>query len=68
MSSRDRRLAETKYAGRKSASESASEKSRGRTQVSEDPMAAMRRAIAAPRTQESVDRARTHQRNLPPLG
>mgnify|MGYP001589379126 CR=1 FL=1 len=68
MSSRDRRLAETKYAGRKSASESASEKSRGKTQVSEDPMAAMRRAVSAPRSQESIDRAHAHQRGLPPLG
>lgn len=71
MPSRDQRLAATKYAGRKSASQAAQEKTSRRAstpQVAEDPMDAMRRALAQPRSQESIDRARAHQRNLPPLG
>lgn len=67
MSSRDQRLAATKYAGKKSASQEAREKTRP-TQVAEDPMEGMRRALAQPRSQESIDRARAHQRSLPPLG
>jgi hypothetical protein len=66
MSSRDRRLAQTKYAGKKSASEKAAEKSRAKT--AEDPMTVMRRVIAEPRSEESVQRARRHNRSLPPLG
>jgi hypothetical protein len=71
MTSRDQRLAATKYAGKKSASQAAREKSRGRTvpqAVAEDPMEAMRRAIAAPRTEESRGRAEAHKRSLPRLG
>lgn len=68
MSSRDQRLAATKYAGKKSASQSAREKtSRKAPAVAEDPMEGMRRALAQPRSQESIDRAHAHQRNLPPL-
>lgn len=66
MSERDRRLAETKYAGRKSASEKAAEKSRAKT--AEDPMTVMRRVIAEPRSEESRQRAQRHNRSLPPLG
>lgn len=71
MPSRDQRLAATKYAGKKSASQEAKEKTSRRAsapQVTEDPMDAMRRALAQPRSQESVDRAHAHRRNLPPLG
>jgi len=69
MTSRDQRLAATKYAGRKSASTEAREKtSRKAPAVAEDPMDGMRRALSQPRTQESVDRARAQQRSLPPLG
>lgn len=67
MVSRDQRLAQTKYAGKQSASATAAAKSKP-TKVAEDPMDAMRRALAQPRTQESVDRAHAHQRSLPPLG
>jgi len=65
--SRDQRLAETKYAGRKSATQEAREK-KSAPQVAEDPMEGMRRAVAAPRTRESIDRARAHRRSLPPFG
>lgn len=68
MSTRDQRLAE-KYAakGKVSASESARQKN-AQPSTAEDPMESMRRAIAAPRSQDSLDRAATHKRNLPPLG
>lgn len=83
MSERDRRLAEKyKAQGKKSATETARERatrpSRG-SRTTETPsssvpadsgggvMGAMRRALAQPRTQESRDRAKAHQRNLPPL-
>lgn len=69
MTSRDQRLAQTKYADRKSATATAREKAMRRAPaVAEDPMNGMRRALAQPRSQESVDRARRHQRSLPPLG
>lgn len=78
MSSRTDRLA-AKYAakGMKSATETAREKEASRTEsrsrrsapaVADDPMAVMRRVLAEPRSQESVDRAHRHQRSLPPLG
>lgn len=67
MTSRDQRLAATKYAGRKSATETAREKSRT-VPVAEDPMEAMRRAVALPRTEESRGRAAAHKRGLPRLG
>ncbi|WGV35846.1 hypothetical protein SEA_FRANKENWEENIE_160 [Streptomyces phage Frankenweenie] len=70
MPSRDQRLAATKYAGKKSASQAAREKTSRRSTpppVAEDPMEGMRRALAQPRSQESIDRAHAHQRNLPPL-
>lgn len=69
MTSRDQRLAQTKYAGRKSATQTAREKTtRKAPAVADDPMEGMRRALAEPRSQESVNRARRHQRILPPLG
>lgn len=68
MTSRDQRLAQTKYAGKKSASAKAAEKRRTAPSVAEDPMNAMRRALAEPRSQESVDRAHRHQSGLPRLG
>ena len=68
MTSRDQRLAQTKYAGKKSASQKAAEKSRTAPTVAEDPMDGMRRALAQPRAQESIDRAPASKRNRPPLG
>jgi hypothetical protein len=67
MPSRDQRLAATKYAGKKSASQTAREKAKP-AKVAEDPMETMRQLVAQPRSQASIDRARAHQRNLPPLG
>lgn len=71
MSKRDQRLAATKYAGRKSASQQAAEKKAPRRgtppPVAEDPMEGMRRALGQPRTQESIERAHAHKRSLPPL-
>lgn len=66
MSRRDERLA-AKYAakGMKSATETNREKQSSKTV--EDPMDAMRRAIAAPRTQGSLDNAAAHKRRLGPL-
>lgn len=64
MSSRDRRLAETRYAGR----QSASEKARAAKGGTESSRAAMQRVIVQPRSQESLDRAAKHKGNLPPLG
>lgn len=82
MTSRDQRLAQ-KYAaqGKTSATDAKTAKETARRErqesraarrapapVAEDPMEAMRRAIAAPRTEESRQRARAHQRSLPRLG
>lgn len=65
---RDQRLAQTKYAGKQSASARAAEKRKSAPSVAEDPMDAMRRVLAQPRSQESVDRANRHQQGLPPIG
>lgn len=70
MSQRDKELA-AKYAakGKISANESNRLREEARTtQTSGDGMDATRAAIAAPRTQASLERAANHKRGLPRLG
>lgn len=64
MSARDRRLAETKYKGKKSASETARAAKGGEG----NSRTVMQQVIAQPRSQESRERAAKHKQNLPPLG
>lgn len=77
MSSRDRRLAETKYKGRTSASSEAKAKKEARSRVPADAGGSVLDQLknfsyAEPkpvqRDRASFDRAAAHKRNLPPLG
>jgi hypothetical protein len=70
MSERDKRLAQ-QYAAKGKISANESNRLRQQAQATPangDGMDATRAAIAAPRTQESLDRAANHKRGLPKLG
>lgn len=77
MSSRDRRLAETKYSNHKSATETAREREKGRSRVPDDAGGSVVDKLRSfdvsnPQRIEpdsaSADRARQHKRDLPPIG
>ena len=77
MSSRDRRLAETKYADQKSATERNREKAETKGRVPADAggsvIDALKRfdpqnPVAIPRDRDSIERAAAYKASLPPLG
>lgn len=75
MTSRDQRLAQTKYAGQKSASQAAAEKTSSRVPSDAggsvlDQLRAFNKDDPKPveRDAASVARAAAHKRNLPPIG
>lgn len=77
MSSRDRRLAETKYAAQQSATDRAREKAESKGRVPDDAggsvIDALKRfdpqnPVAIERSKESIERATAYKNSLPPLG